>query len=461
MNRSQTERPAFSLPYELTSQIFRLCLPIRRRVRPDPKRAPLLLAQICSQWRAVALADPGLWSSIYLEFINSIPKTAKIPDAEPIRNRICEMLDLWLTRAAGHPLSITLICADPYMRFPENVIATVAACSSTWGRIELVLPEADLLDFNEIAGPFPLLQSLAIRISNPSTFTRPMVNAVSRSPNLRALHLYLLNVESPPDLGILPASLTALQLDTISAGEQVDRIAEIFEHFPNLLHFSTWASGVDLPAGKRLASPPLKSLLLLGNPGLLDVLHIPTLEHLEVALRANEDTSHVVPFLSRSKSLKHLTMEIAYVSDAKAITCLWAARSITALEFLFPRRGASHARYQILERADLLPQLRTIIITDAAQEPAYASFLSLLCAKPTVTHAELHMRPARADRMVPLGGNLLPKFEALASQGLSIRVTTPKSVWPPDIHEAEPVGDLDYDDVFKSFKTRPYFFSPF
>ncbi|KAF8202799.1 hypothetical protein K438DRAFT_1581261, partial [Mycena galopus ATCC 62051] len=53
--------PALELPYELTSQIFIACCPLRGRVRPHPKRAPLNLASVCNQWRAVALSTPQLW----------------------------------------------------------------------------------------------------------------------------------------------------------------------------------------------------------------------------------------------------------------------------------------------------------------------------------------------------------------------------------------------------------------
>ncbi|KAJ7830478.1 hypothetical protein B0H13DRAFT_1503947, partial [Mycena leptocephala] len=49
------------LPVELWSKIFRCALPRDGRVHPSPKVAPLLLAQICRQWRAVALATPELW----------------------------------------------------------------------------------------------------------------------------------------------------------------------------------------------------------------------------------------------------------------------------------------------------------------------------------------------------------------------------------------------------------------
>jgi hypothetical protein len=84
--------PALELPFELISRIFILCLPLRRRVRPHRNRAPLNLAGICSQWRAVAIATPQLWTSIYLNFYgrdayDGIPILFGQSPAEPLEDQ--------------------------------------------------------------------------------------------------------------------------------------------------------------------------------------------------------------------------------------------------------------------------------------------------------------------------------------------------------------------------------------
>ncbi|KAJ6552835.1 hypothetical protein B0H19DRAFT_950013, partial [Mycena capillaripes] len=61
MSNDEIVAPALTLPYELMCDIFFLCLPLHRRVRPSRKCAPLHLAQICGHWRAMALAMPQLW----------------------------------------------------------------------------------------------------------------------------------------------------------------------------------------------------------------------------------------------------------------------------------------------------------------------------------------------------------------------------------------------------------------
>nr|GAT57136.1 predicted protein [Mycena chlorophos] len=59
--------PVLSLPNEITSAIFVACLPEHGRVRPSPSTAPLLVAQICRHWRAVALETTQLWCSMDVE----------------------------------------------------------------------------------------------------------------------------------------------------------------------------------------------------------------------------------------------------------------------------------------------------------------------------------------------------------------------------------------------------------
>ncbi|KAJ7181238.1 hypothetical protein C8R46DRAFT_864078, partial [Mycena filopes] len=88
------------LPFELASKIFTNCLPLRRRVRPRRNQAPLHLSQVCSRWRAIALATPQLWTSIYLELFDD-------HQAPVEEDSTASLLDLWFARAGGHPLSIS------------------------------------------------------------------------------------------------------------------------------------------------------------------------------------------------------------------------------------------------------------------------------------------------------------------------------------------------------------------
>ncbi|GLB42461.1 hypothetical protein LshimejAT787_1104760 [Lyophyllum shimeji] len=62
-----TIAPVHLLPDEILQEIFLACLPAElRECRPTRSQAPLLLCQVCSRWRSLALSTPQLWSSLYI-----------------------------------------------------------------------------------------------------------------------------------------------------------------------------------------------------------------------------------------------------------------------------------------------------------------------------------------------------------------------------------------------------------
>ncbi|KAJ6552915.1 hypothetical protein B0H19DRAFT_155713 [Mycena capillaripes] len=360
---------------------------------------------------------------------------------------------------------MTIICPDPHITLPNDVLEMVAANSSQCGRLELEITKQDLFHFDEIAvGPFLLLRSLAILITDDyGQF--PAINVISRSPNLRAFHFLDTIFGSPFNFEGLPPSLTSLQLANLQMA-QVDEIARIFERFPRLLHFSSYCSYAQLQNLQPITAPPLRSLLLHRSPELLDVLTIPTLEHLEVVLWYNTPT-HLLPFLTRSAcQLTHLTFSVTanHILDEVFISCLAAVPTLPTLELIWVGRGP--VLYHVLQRRDLVPDLRTLMITDIT-ETAYPAFLTVLRARPALAHAELHVRPRHADKRARVElprGEVRADFEALVQGGLSLRITTSNGAWPHppwgDTY-SDAVGNLDYDIFFSGRKTRPYFFSSF
>ncbi|KAJ7170849.1 hypothetical protein C8R43DRAFT_68971 [Mycena crocata] len=74
---NQAIYPILSLPPEITSYIFLHCLaPIPDdgydlEARPDLLAAPLLLLQVCSSWRSVAISTPRLWTRLYINLDRS------------------------------------------------------------------------------------------------------------------------------------------------------------------------------------------------------------------------------------------------------------------------------------------------------------------------------------------------------------------------------------------------------
>jgi hypothetical protein len=66
---TSTESFCNKLPYEVLAKIFVHCLsqyPLKD-VQPNTKIAPMLLCQVCSHWRTVALTTATLWSHLHCQ----------------------------------------------------------------------------------------------------------------------------------------------------------------------------------------------------------------------------------------------------------------------------------------------------------------------------------------------------------------------------------------------------------
>ncbi|KAF7354377.1 F-box domain-containing protein [Mycena venus] len=461
--------PALELPYELISDIFISCLPLRRRVRPHRNRAPLNLASICGQWRSVAITTPQLWTSIYLNFdgkdgYDGIPLLFGFPDAELLAGRTAALMDLWFTRAAGHPLSISLICTQ-YHSLPNDVLTIIQRYYTQWGRVELAIPIADFLVFNQVAGPFSSLASLSLRITDHlDPFSGVRIHSIHRSPHLRALQLMdkLFRPTMVHDVLVLPQTLEALRVlhsehkDTVMAD-----FASIIDRLPNLRHFDSSAGWPALLHGDRV--PTSLTSFRANSSRILDFFTMPTLQHLHVWF---EDAS-LVPFLLHSQChLASLTLDVdEHLPIEVFADCLSLVPALDTLVLLLPETDRSRtARFEALQRPDVLPQLRVLIITDSARAPVYERLVAVLRARPALAHAELHMRSWHASvrcNMLPPPTHIEEELAALADRGMAIRVTTQTYAWPWNAEYEDPVGDLDLDVFGPRRQMRPYFFSPF
>ncbi|KAJ7034465.1 hypothetical protein C8F04DRAFT_573936 [Mycena alexandri] len=465
---------ALELPYELTSKIFIDCLSLRRRVRPHRNHAPLQTAQVCGHWRAVALATPKLWCSIYLEFsygstsFDGIPTLFGEDDPDLVEDHTATLLDLWFTRAAGHPLSITLICSRGTFLTPE-IFNVLSAHANHWRRVELAISESDFLQFNQIVGPFPLLQSLSLQITDHSTSFPHRISAIERSPNLRALELrdqQLRLLASPRTLVELPRTLTALQLEysmyeyPLSGKSPFEALVWMFENFPQLRHFNcpiyNWPA-----VGPRLVQP-LKSLVLSHNNIALEFLDLPTLEHLQVSLGGDTAPAHFIDFLARSGSrLTHLGLDLEYMTFggfSRCLSALPALPELTTLELRLPVFGAAN-----LKRPAGLPRLRNLIVVDVCHGDRYAGFVALLRAWSPLGRAELRLWSKHVDvrrRMPPPGDHIMAELAALITGGLTILIIAPNWAWPFDARDVDPVDDLDRD-IFIPPMSCASSFSPF
>ncbi|KAJ7718276.1 hypothetical protein B0H16DRAFT_1609575 [Mycena metata] len=398
------------------------------RVRPSPKLAPLLLAQICGDWRAVAISIPELWNSIHLNFL---PRVRYDGILVPAPVTVVQLSDSWFTRAAGLPLSITIY--SDLVPLPEGLIALIVAKSPQWGRLELQILPADLAAFDH-PGPFPMLQTVAINTGNVRDL-RWNRNMACCAPNLQALRLgprlwRAFRLEMAP--GPL-ASVTALDFCLDGVTVSPDFFTPL-GHFPNLrlLNISSrLIRYTDLCF--VVAIPLVETLLVKHSPILLNHLQLPTLRHLDVLLFEDMDTTYITSFLTRSACiLTHLTLrapggdrwcEYFRLPETPCnlsllLECLKAVPLVVNMSLT-----GDEALYSIFHRGDILPRLHTLRITSWPSTTVHTAFLAVLRARPALHSAALHLFHYVGEVTPPPNDNVLADLSTHAAGGTHVNLT--------------------------------------
>ncbi|KAJ7034909.1 hypothetical protein C8F04DRAFT_1395230 [Mycena alexandri] len=475
---SSISAAALKIPYELTARIFLLCLPRDRRVRPSPKSAPLLLAQICGDWRALAISVPELWNSIHLDFLHRVRYDGISAlfgvDTYPVPAPIVQLSDSWFTRAAGLPLSITICCADFGMSLPEGLITLIMAKFTQWGRLELRISRRDLAAFHH-PGPFPMLQTLAIDVTDVRGLAWNQ-SMFCCAPNLQALRLgaplwgtFRLPMAPGP-----PTSVTALDfcLDCMGVTPEFFRP---LGHFPNLRHLKISSRRI----GYRylsfiVAIPRLETLFVKHSPILLNHLQIPTLRHLGIFLFSDIDATTITSFLTRSACmLTHLTLRAPGgdrwcdyfhltgrpCNSSALLKCLEAVPSVVDISL-----AGDEALYSPFHRGDILPRLHTLRFTSWPSTTVHAAFLAVLRARPALQSADLHLLHRAGEVTPPPNNDVLADLSIYAAGGIHINLTTQsvgRSYMEFKANTEECEESIEGYDLFAPDSPLPRGFAPF
>ncbi|KAJ7269684.1 hypothetical protein C8J57DRAFT_318752 [Mycena rebaudengoi] len=174
MEGSTTSCPVSYFPLEITSKIFVHCLPDSGLYHTRTE-APMVLTQICRQWRAFTLSTPILWSSIYI-----ISDEWKKP---------VQLLKMWLSRSGTHPLTLELTSFRS--SHSKALIEASIVYANQWRKVKLFLPKSSLSAVNITRGVFPILESLHVQkpwdLKYPKT-TEEIV--IQDAPLLREVQLH-------------------------------------------------------------------------------------------------------------------------------------------------------------------------------------------------------------------------------------------------------------------------------
>jgi hypothetical protein len=303
--------PVLALPVEITSRIFRFCLPAHGRVAPSARSAPLLLAQICQQWRDVALSTSQLWSSLYING-GRIPHTY-----------VENIVRTWFYRARQTPLSVGL--AFDRKLAPASLLELVLSHAKQIRCLDLHVRAEQ---FRNIRAHFPILQYLATTHLSQDEVWRFLEHA----PLVRGLRL-LAEVSRDVSIPLFLYGLTRLE---ISRPISLATCLHILRSLPVLCDFKfslDWPTPSVPDSLQELVFPHLSSMTL-GSECSSSVLRLLTLPNLRFLKLSDYSTlEDVLEFVARSVcAIDHLVLCFEDMDELEMRLWLEAFPTVSTLE---------------------------------------------------------------------------------------------------------------------------------
>ena len=374
--------PARRLLPDIIREIFYHCLPPGRNPTLSATEAPMLLTQVCSLWRAIALTSPRIWAGLHIVVLPGDPTFSShfggiSDDALEKRHQVfskvmelrCGAVKDWLTRSGTCPLSISMsyslghVEAAHHFEEVNDVIETLfqllASFSSRWKFIDLSLPFSiyKRLESQISKDPLPLLQSF--KGGSVWTYTDYTENHIPthflEAPNLQKLSLNAPLELTADKIAMFPlmwGRLTDLRIQSAISEVQFFNIIQLchnlvtcqindmqvpWGHFgqelqelqshsevilPNLEMMKINESGEVSHVLQVINAPCLKSLNYTSPPHFRDPHSSPTL------IRASPLLSLVEKGAS---TLRRLTLEPQNLRLEDIITCLRFANQVSHL----------------------------------------------------------------------------------------------------------------------------------
>ncbi|KAJ7128523.1 hypothetical protein C8R44DRAFT_873239 [Mycena epipterygia] len=316
MYHSTPAHPASSLglhilevPDDITTEIFLRCLPVHGRVRPSPTVAPMLLSQVCSQWRAIAHATTELWRSLdlfpALHYFEPHPidksdshmwaniVTTRTPEDIAADTEALAFIKTWFYCAKDQPLSLTL--RSIYHILPVRMLVFVSEFAPRLRRLEL---QGDMLSQPQLqCTPFPLLQNLSVSEHCDDPSDMPVVIA----PSLR--EICLRGNITLPRTGEYPL-LTTIECSDISA----EALQITLRRFPHLLRITAQTRTANYREPES-TTPFLLESLSLDEMAELGAFTFPRLRHL--SLKGYPSPFMLSEFITRSRCILE-SLELAF-----------------------------------------------------------------------------------------------------------------------------------------------------
>ena len=137
---------------DILGVIFSHCLATHRNPVMSASEAPILLTQICRDWRSIALSIPRLWSRLYIPTLRrdlhyGPEALSHILEAERRMEAHTEEVQRWLRLSAACPLAITLMPVN-YPVYHQPLLDSIIQSSRRWQQLELscsLCPDSEVL----------------------------------------------------------------------------------------------------------------------------------------------------------------------------------------------------------------------------------------------------------------------------------------------------------------------------
>ncbi|KAJ6535181.1 hypothetical protein B0H10DRAFT_2145086 [Mycena sp. CBHHK59/15] len=366
---SRLTYPILTLPVEITTEIFYHCLPISPE-EPSPHRAPMLLVNVCRDWRNIAVSSHGLWSSFRIRFKY---ETWEISFSH---------LKTWLLRSGSHPLSLHL-AQNNYSRVTDfessDLMDEICEHSGRWSDMHLSLPwHSFVLLEKRLNRPLPSLRKL--RLSGESVYeflfptTYASLSAFATAPALREVQIESLILPFLIPSGLPWAQLTTFKGMDFSANQCI-RVLEIGSSIQDCTFRLTTAEvGFDPLLGLSSEALQLIAVQKLSLQGgyhthqisLLNRLTLPNLHQLAVSFGPELNPS-LLSFLDRSHctltSLKIVSEQ--GLNEEDFIRCIFMLPTLVDLDVTYSVSvGQSSRTFELLHsRNGLLPNLAALHVT--------------------------------------------------------------------------------------------------
>ncbi|KAJ7147975.1 hypothetical protein C8R46DRAFT_1359486 [Mycena filopes] len=348
--------PVLSLPPEITAEIFLRCVPPTstpveskvQRICPHPRRAPLLLLQVCRTWRAIALSTPRLWDCLHL-----CDSTFR---KEHSLTTMTEVITDWFGRAGSSPLTLSLDVSETQYRLGADAAMLSTILPPLASRLRCLWLDLDRVDELADVGPFPVLETFKIssHMYNPDS----PLKSFAAAPRL---HRVIFGRRATPSMFILPQAISEV---TCHGFLTPDDLVQLLRNAPFLIKLACSILELSSPT-EPFTHNHLETLRCNLQP-FLEFLRLPTLQNLHLSDSYMNTADYAPSFLSSCPRLRRL---FAHTVRSMSVDWFAAMPGLMAIDLTDPRQPFLSEFFASLDRTkdiSFLPNLRTLTFRDAA-----------------------------------------------------------------------------------------------